>query len=125
MVISKINYWKYFLFKNIFLIFLKTVAEKYYPEIAYFNDYGWVYILGGVLILFLVVGCCVCLCKIGSKDAHPATNGGYQPVPQPAVPQPVAQQNVMYDALPERMPSFMQKGKKPKKQPSMVRLRSV
>lgn len=93
-------------------------ADEYYPEINDFNDYGWMYILAGVLILFIVMGCCVCLCKIGSKDAKPAAVAGYQPVPQPG--QPMAQPNMMYDALPEQMPSFMAKGKKPKKQPSMV-----
>ena len=77
------------------------------------------YILAGVLILFVVMGCCVCLCKIGSKDAQPASAAGYQPVAQ--VPVPGAQPNPMYDALPEKMPaSFMAQGKKPKKQPSMV-----
>merc|ERR1712227_1074710 len=82
-------------------------AEEFYPELTYFNDYGWMYILGGVVILFLVMGCCVCLCKIGAKDAQPG----------PGTPMGA---NSMYDALPEKMPKGFTMKKKSKKQPSMI-----
>jgi len=71
------------------------------------------------VILFLVMGCCVCLCKIGAKDAQPAVAEGYKPVPQPGPGTPMGA-NSMYDALPEKMPKGFTMKKKSKKQPSMV-----
>ena len=43
------------------------MAEEYYPDEAWLNEYAWMYIVGAVLILFAVLGCCYCLCTMGEK----------------------------------------------------------
>ena len=45
----------------------EQMAEEYYPNEAWLNEYAWMYIVGGVLILFAVLGCCYCLCTMGEK----------------------------------------------------------
>merc|ERR1711892_1175755 len=56
-----------------------AVAEEYYPNEAWLNEYAWMYIVGGVLILFAVLGCCYCLCTMGEKPT-PAGSQGYQTI---------------------------------------------
>ena len=46
---------------------IKLVAEEFYPDEAWLNEYAWMYIVGAVLILFAVLGCCYCLCTMGEK----------------------------------------------------------
>ncbi|CAG5111321.1 Oidioi.mRNA.OKI2018_I69.chr2.g5642.t1.cds [Oikopleura dioica] len=90
-------------------------ASEYHADIIAFNDYGWIYIIGVVLIIFLVLGCCICLCRLGEDKAVPAASKGYQPV---AEQEPVVRANTMYAALPEQMPAgFASQGQK---QPSMM-----
>merc|ERR1711953_681064 len=90
-------------------------ANEYYEDIIRFNDYGWIYIIGVVLIIFLVLGCCICLCRLGEDKAVPAASKGYHPV---AEQEPVVRSNTLYAGLPEQMPAgFAVQGQK---QPSMM-----
>ena len=51
---------------------------EYHEDVINFNEYGWIYIIGVVLIIFLVLGCCICLCRLGEDKALPAASKGYQ-----------------------------------------------
>ena len=51
---------------------------EYHEDVINFNEYGWIYIIGVVLIIFLVLGCFICLCRLGEDKAIPAASKGYQ-----------------------------------------------
>jgi len=90
-------------------------AMEYHEDVINFNEYGWIYIIGVVLIIFLLLGCCICLCRLGEDKAIPAASKGYQPV---AEQEPVVRANTLYAGLPEQMPAqFAMQGQK---QPSMM-----
>jgi len=90
-------------------------AMEYHEDVINFNEFGWIYIIGVVLIIFLVLGCCICLCRLGEDKAVPAASKGYQPV---AEQEPVVRSNTFYAGLPEQMPAhFAMQGQK---QPSMM-----
>merc|ERR1712235_224485 len=60
------------------------VAEEYYHDAAWLNDYAWIYIVGGILIMFAVLGCCYCLCTMGGESATPPSTNGYSVITSPA-----------------------------------------
>jgi len=57
---------------------LFSEAIQYHEDVINFNEFGWIYIIGVVLIIFLVLGCCICLCRLGEDKAIPAASKGYQ-----------------------------------------------
>merc|ERR1711990_231909 len=81
------------------------VAEEYYHDAAWLNDYAWIYIVGGILIMFAVLGCCYCLCTMGG-EATPASTNGYSAIGSPSsAPTPglSAADQAMYAAMPTQM----------------------
>merc|ERR1719209_178741 len=85
----------------------EQVAEEYYPEEAFMNQYAWVYIVGAILILFAVIGCCYCMCSYGEKPAVPAKTQGYSAIStNPPSAQLSSTDQMMYAAFPTKAPSM-------------------
>jgi hypothetical protein len=97
----------------------KEAAELHNPEALWMNDYAWMYIVAGVLAVFLVIGLCMCLCNLGGQKA----TAPYQQIPQivntPEPPRPqskLQKQNTLYRAFPTSIPASLS-GKKTKQSP--------
>ena len=84
------------------------VAEEFYPEQKWMNDYAWMYILGMVVIMFLVISCCYCLCSMGENTPQPAKTNGYTAIASTAAPsaQLSSTDQLLYAGIPSQMPSM-------------------
>merc|ERR1712062_602101 len=84
------------------------IAEEYYPEQAWMNDHAWMYILGMVIIMFLVISCCYCLCTMGENSPQPAKTNGYTAIASTAAPsaQLSSTDQMLYAGIPSKMPSM-------------------
>merc|ERR1712168_1351511 len=103
------------------------VAEEYYNDAAWLNDYAWIYIVGGILIMFAILGCCYCLCTMGG-EATPASANGYSAIGSPSAGPSAglsAADQAMYAAIPTQMPKKSMKKQMSHAYPTLSPAQSV